>query len=352
MLRVAALTSGRNTPSSRFRVRQHIGALSRSGIDVREFTPAICKYDGVPFWPANRSVKYILPVFALWQGIKLTTRGRGLIGSWTSDITWLERQLLPGYLTLEPAIKRPYVFDVDDAIWMSPPFGRSSVARTARRSAAVLAGNSYLADWFAPFASNIHIVPTAVDSDRFRPRAGDPRPRERFVIGWIGTKGNLPSLEAIEQPLDQFMKRHAGAELLVVADGVPDFKLLPCDRVRIRSWSDAIEVESLQEMDVGLMPLTDSEWARGKCSFKMLQYMACGIPVVVSPVGMNAEVLAIDAIGLAAETLCDWFDALELLYADAGRAGEMGLRGRAVVESRFSGDVIARQIAAILNQLA
>src|SRR5882724_8166052 len=169
MIRVATLTSGRRQPSTRFRVRQHVDALRTYGIEIREYVPAIDKYAFLPGWPRHISIKYALPYYLLWQSTKLATRIPGVVESWRAQITWLERQLLPGYLTLERQLRRPIVFDVDDAIWLARPFGSVSVGATARRAAVVLAGNTYLADWFSQYATDVRIVPTAVDTDRYQP---------------------------------------------------------------------------------------------------------------------------------------------------------------------------------------
>lgn len=352
MIRVAALTSGRFAASTRFRVRQHIEPLRAEGIAVREFVPAIPKHAPLPGWPSHISIKYALPYFLLWQAAKVATRLPGLIGSARAQITWLERQLLPGYLTLERCLQQPMVFDVDDAIWQARPFGAASVAETARRAEVILAGNSYLADWFSQWSSQIRIIPTAVDSDRFQPVTTDQiRRKEKYVIGWTGMAVNLKYLEAIERPLNRFLNEHRNTELLVVADKPPVFREIDSERVRFQVWSEEVEVSTVQEMSVGLMPLPDNSWTRGKCSFKMLQYMACGIPVIASPVGMNAEVLARGELGICAKQESDWYDGLRLCYANPDLAVRYGSCGRAVLETHYSRRVVSRQIAAILKEL-
>src|SRR5580698_10500765 len=147
MIRVAALTSGRDVPSTRFRIRQHINSLRNHGINVNEYAPYIDKYALLPGWPVKISYKYALPYLALWQGCKLATRLPGVWGSWCSTITWLEREILSGYLTIEFSLKRPVVLDVDDSIWLAKPFGRKAAARIAKRADVVVAGNRFLADW-------------------------------------------------------------------------------------------------------------------------------------------------------------------------------------------------------------
>lgn len=350
MLEVAALTSGRQIPSSRFRVRQHLPGLTAAGVRVREYVPAIDKYRGVPGWSEARSPKAILPLYALWQGVKLATRLPGLAGSWRADLTWLERQLLPGYLTLEPLLRRPLVFDVDDAIWLARPWGAATVAATARRSTLVIAGNAYLASWLGRHARRVEIVPTAVDCARFRPQS--PTVTGPFTVGWIGTAGNLVYLQAIEGALARFLARHDEARLLVVADRPPQFLQIDAARWHYQPWTEAGEAAAIAAMDVGLMPLPDDDWARGKCSYKMLQYLACGKPVVVSPVGMNVELLRAADIGFDARTDAEWLAALEELHADPVAARQLGGNGRQLVECGYSLDVIGGRLAELMKDVA
>jgi glycosyltransferase involved in cell wall biosynthesis len=268
-------------------------------------------------------------------------------------VTWLERQLLPGQCTAEGWLRRPLVFDVDDAIWLLPPAGADAAKRTAERAAVVIAGNAYIADWFSAFSREVRIVPTAVDTERFCPRhGGDPDREGTFVVGWTGTSSNLAYLEAIKAPLRRFLADHADSLLLVMSDRPPRFADLDAARIRYERWTVAGEVQAIRRMDVGLMPLPDNEWTRGKCSFKMLLYMACGIPVVASPVGMNREILEKCEAGLASATEDDWYEALASLHADRSQADRLGKIGRALVEREFSQVVITERLAGIFRGVA
>lgn len=353
MIKVAALTSGRNVPSTRFRIRQHIEPLQKAGIDVREYVPSIVKLAYLLGLSQVESPGYyIRPLCALWEAVKLLTRGPGVMGSWRAQVTWLGREIFPGCLTLEPLLKRPYVFDVDDAIWLRRPFGRSAVSKIAKNAAIVLAGNTYIADWFSSYARDVRIVPTAVDTRRFiPPTLSNSHDNKRFVIGWTGLSANFKYIYEIEPPLQRFLGTHEDSELLVVADQPPSFHILQPERVRYIKWSPGIEAEAVRQMDVGLMPLADDEWTRGKCSFKMLQYMATGIPVVVSPVGMNSEVLSMGTVGFAAENEGDWYEALDNLYKDRSLAHKYGATGRLIAEQHFSRTVVSSNIARIVKEL-
>jgi glycosyltransferase involved in cell wall biosynthesis len=348
MIEVAALTSGRRVPSARFRVRQHVEPLRLLGVDVHEYVPAIDKYARLPGWPAGVSQVAVWPLYPLWQAVKVSSRLRAVLASRRYDVTWLERELLPGYLTLERALKRPLVLDVDDAIWLAKPFGRSAARAIARQADVIVAGNRYLGEWFSEHNRDVHVVPTAVDTDRFRPRSRPVSDRASFVVGWTGTSANLPFLRSIERPLRRFLDEHPRARLRVVSDAPPG--LTARGRVDYVPWSEEVEVSAVQEMDVGLMPLPDDEWTRGKCGFKMLQYMACGVPVVASPVGVNAQILAMGELGLAAREEADWYDALRWLYTNASQALQYGQNGRSVAETRFGKEVVARQLAEIFRR--
>jgi glycosyltransferase involved in cell wall biosynthesis len=190
-------------------------------------------------------------------------------------------------------------------------------------------------------------VPTGINLKRFVP--SENTVNDRFTIGWIGTRGNLIYLREAEQALSEFFKTYSDAQLLVVSDGVPDLPDIPEENIRVLAWSEATEIQSIQMMDIGLMPLPDNEWTKGKCSFKMLQYMACGLPVVVSPVGMNAQVLTLGNIGYAARNKHEWFDAFEYLYNNSTLARAVGERGREVVTANFSTDIVSLQLAEIFR---
>lgn len=350
MIRVAALTAGEKTPSRRFRVKQHLELLrSEHQIDVDEYVPAIEKGRKVPLLPESIKPKYVPPLYAAWLAILAGTRVRGIIGSRTHQVTWLQRELIAGLYTLERLLKPPIIYDIDDAIWMVSMLAEHTNRSIARRVDVVIAGNTYLADWYSQYAKDVRIVPTAIDTDRFIP---PPSPTtEEFIIGWTGSFGNLPYLEMIEPALHRFLSTYQAAKLRVICDKEPNFHLLRDDQVEFIPWSPEMEVTAVQSMNVGLMPLEDTLWTRGKCSFKMLQYMSCQIPVVVSPVGMNNDVLAIDQVGLAAKTQDEWYEAIEHYYLDQAAVVSDGLAGRRVVLSHFSKPLVAKKIAVVFKSL-
>lgn len=350
MIDVAAITSGKNLPSTRYRIRQHMPSLRDDGIHVREYCPAVDKWAPVPGKPIGMTNRQVLPFYALWQGVKLATRLPGIIGSYRCDMTWLNKELLPGYFTLEGLLKRPLVSDLDDAIWLTPPFGAKLAKKIAQRSEVLVLGNDFLANWFEKFNRRIEILPTAVDASLFRP-VTKKKIEAPFTVGWIGSQGNLPYLLDIETAVKTFLSLRKDARLLVISDAKPLFRQLKAAQVVYRPWRREREVADIQQMDIGLMPLADSDWARGKCAFKMLQYMAAAVPVIVSPVGMNMQVLEMGQLGYGAKNNEEWVAAMEYLYANREQGRNMGNIGRQVVQAHFDLPVVEKKLAAIFHSL-
>ena len=357
-LRVEAILSGRLAPSSRFRVLQHVAPLGRLGIDVSARPARISKYASVPGRLAARPAVGRAAGAAL-TGAKVAARLPGAARSWRADLTWLEREVLPGHLTLEPVLHRPVIFDVDDAIWLLSAGHERATRAIARRAACVVAGNDFLADWFASVAPAVERVWTAIDTDRFTPACpedgpspGDPASPEdgAFVVGWTGSGSSLRYLRATAPAIGRFLAEAPDARLVVMADAFVALPGIPADRVDLVRWSPDREASVIQRFDVGLMPLGSGDWAKGKCAFKMLQYLSCAVPAVVSPVGMNAEVLAMAEVGLAATTEDEWVEALLALYRDRDVAGALGRAGRDLAERAFSIPVIAPQLAATMRR--
>ena len=339
-LHVVAFTAGETVPSSRFRVRQFVPELRARGVTVDEHWSSPGKYDPVPFG---------MPKF-LYDRKRLASREAHFEAAARADIVWLEREFLFGRRTLEhrAGTAATRVFDVDDAIFLSGEKGFSEAI--ASECAAVIAGNAWLAEHYRPHAKRVYVVPTAVDPSVWA--GGDPTPDDpRFVVGWTGTSANFQYLLETEEALAEFLGRHADAVVRVVADRAPAWKKLPPRQTEFVKWTVADERLAVRGMDAGLMPLADEPWAKGKCAAKMLVYMAAAVPPVVSPVGVNADVLAQGDVGLAARSSAEWAAALERLYADREGARAMGLRGLDVVNRAYSVAVNAARIAEIFREV-
>jgi glycosyltransferase involved in cell wall biosynthesis len=341
-MRVAAYTGGVMVPSARARVRQYISPLSALGIDVREYP-----------LPWGNILPRQIALRPLWMAVTAASRTAALTGSWRADVTWISRQLLPAFAPLQAIAKRPIILDIDDAVWLNT--GGHRARDLARASDLVVCGNNFLAQQFSRWNTNITVIPTAVNTSWYRPRrilaeeSLDHPPT--LLLGWTGTSGNFPFLYAIERALMRVLQHCGHAKLLVVADRPPQFKLLPESRVEFERWTPRTEQAAFARMSVGLMPLADTDWCNGKCSYKMLCYMSAGLPVVVTAAGMTREVLALGNVGLSAGCEAEWIDALIALLEDANLRRRLGAAGRAVVEQRFSLQQLARQYAAVFRSL-
>lgn len=333
-LRVGAYTGGKHVPSARFRVRQYVEALPQFGIELREHASLVGRYP-----PEANCLR------PAWLMAACAERSLQAPRSYHYDAVIFQRELVSTLLTLEPLFARPRILDVDDAIWLHP---RGTFAgKLAARCDAVICGNVYLAEYFDQYCKRIFLLPTAVNTKRFFPLDELAGPSQ--IIGWSGTDSNLIELERVEPALRVVMSRFPGARLRVICNRRPALKSLPADRIEYVPWTPEVEVTALQDLRVGLMPLGDSAWTRGKCAFKMLTYMACAVPVVASPVGMNADVLAMGNIGFGARTQDEWVEALTALLGEPEAARAIGREGRSVVASNFSVQTLSEKMSGIIR---
>ena len=339
LLKVTALTGSTQVPSARFRVGQYLPRMRENGIDLNWLPAPVSGYPPVRRW-----------LRPMWLPVAVAARFPGVAATWSSDVTLIGREFISTLSTLEFLTGRPRVFDIDDAVWLRR--GGGFARHLARRMDIVVAGNEFLAEWFGRYCPDVEILPTAVDCDRFVPRSESGTNGKPTVIGWTGTSSNLPFLYEIEEALARVMRERPDVRFKVSSDRRPGFRHLPGDRVDYVPWSLDNEVGFIQSLDVGLMPLADNEWSRGKCAYKMLLYLSCGVPVVVSPVGVNAQVLQAAEVGLGARDHDEWRNGILALLADDGGLKEMGTRGRELVVENFSAAVLGGRLARILKRAA
>jgi glycosyltransferase involved in cell wall biosynthesis len=284
--------------------------------------------------------------------VNVLLRIPGTLATYRNDLTWIQRRFVPSVEFLVRLSKGPRVLDVDDAVWMEGFLAGNSARTLARNVDAVIAGNAYLADWYSQVCRKVYVLPTAIDCERFKPSAVKiSEESRRFVVVWTGSHSTLRFLEMIEGPLLRFLERHPQSALRVICDERPGFTSLGGDKLEFVQWKESIEAECLRDASVGIMPLEDDLWSRGKCSFKMLQYMACALPVVVSPIGMNGEILSRGECGFAAKSDDDWVELLDTLYSSSELRTRMGNTGRSMVEAEFSKEKVATRLAQIFREV-
>jgi glycosyltransferase involved in cell wall biosynthesis len=340
-VRVAAFTASKTYASARFRVRQHVPLLKSLGVDVREFIAPIYKH-----WDPGIDNHHFLPLIRYARPLALLP---SVMASHLHSVSWIQREFIWSRDTLERFTARPRIFDVDDAIWLERPGAAENIARLAERMDVIVAGNRIIAEWFGKHAHDVRIVHTAIDTSRFTP--GEPKPGAPYTLVWTGQEVTLRHLYTIEDALARFLSLHPRADLVVVADARPRFRRLAADRVRFVPWSEQTEVEALRGAQIGIMPLIEDEHSRAKCSFKMLQYMACGLPVVVTPIGLNADILQMGNVGLGASTPDEWLRAFERIHDDPATAQAMGTEGRRIASAHFGHRVICARLASIFKDV-
>jgi glycosyltransferase involved in cell wall biosynthesis len=214
----------------------------------------------------------------------------------------------------------------------------------------VIAGSQTLANHALQFNPHVTVIPTVVDLERY-PIGPPRRPDGAITIGWVGSRSTSPYLLELESVLQRLSRAHPGKlRFRLYGDAKRHLDLPRSESFPFRL---ATEIEDLRSLDIGLMPIPDNGWTRGKCAFKAIQYMALGIPVVASPVGMAAEVVKHNVNGFLARTAEEWFAALDKLVREADLRERLGASGRATVEERYSlqrwGPVFARLLRDVVE---
>lgn len=243
------------------------------------------------------------------------------------------------------------VFDFDDAIYVYEDV-KDQLPDVLRSSRHVIVGNRRLEDYARQFATHVTRIPSPVDCELFRPEVSRKSDDGTVTIGWIGLGGNQVYLNQLEPVFARlFQLKGRSVQLKVISDRVFRFTACPLTVINI-PWSLATEVEELRTIDIGIMPLTDDEVSRGKCAFKALQYMSLGIATVVSPVGMNREIIQHGVSGMLAMTEEEWVDGLLRLIDNQALRERLGREARKTVEQEYSYGVTAPQLASVLKRVA
>lgn len=332
-------------PSQRFRFEQYFGALTDAGhsYNVQSFL----SHDG---WNIIYSKGHVLrKVLAVAAGF--FKRAVAVIESTGYDIIFIHREAAPvGPPVVEwliaKVLGKKIIYDFDDAIWLTDRStegglartmrGRSKVASICRWSFRVSCGNEYLCSYARQFNQNVILNPTTIDTEYHFPsrKEANNNINDNIIIGWTGTHSTLFYLKEIIPALQHTENKFPAVIFRVISNREPELPMLRS--VRYTPWEKEKEIHDLSEIDIGIMPLNDDDWAKGKCGFKALQYMALEIPAVVSPAGVNSTIVQHGVDGLICKSTAEWINALERLVGDAEFRKKIGKAGRKKVQENYS----------------
>lgn len=333
------------SPSQRFRIEQYLAWLEQQGWQVT-FAPLLDAADDRTFYSRG---KWGQKVVILLKAV--IRRLRHVLWARRHDVVLIKREaFMLGTTAIEGLLRMAVkangghlVYDFDDAIWLpNVSEGNRALAflksfdKTGKIIALcdrVIAGNEYLADYARQFNSNVVVIPTTIDTDEYQPGAAHPSDQP-VVIGWSGSITTIQHFALALPALRQIKARYGDrVRFEVVGDG--NFSVSELN-ITGKPWRKETELDDLRAFDIGIMPLPDEPWARGKCGLKGLQYMGLGIATVMSPVGVNSAIIRSGENGFLADGEAQWVEVLSRLIDDAELRRRLGQAGRQTVMTDYS----------------
>jgi glycosyltransferase involved in cell wall biosynthesis len=339
--------------SSRIRMLQYIPYLEDHGVRITVSALFTNNYLRFYYDKGRKSFREIIKSYLVRVSELVKAGGYGLL--------WVEKEFFPFLPSWGETLLRlfgvPYVVDYDDAVFHNYDIHSNSMIRAVlgrktdavmRNAAMVIVGNDYIADRAGRAgAKRVEYLPSVIDLNRYH-MASPPVEKRSFTIGWIGSPSATQYLNVAVPALAEICNDGNGRVVLIGAGSVA-LPGVPCE---VRSWSEDTEVADIQKFDVGIMPLPDTPWERGKCGFKLIQYMACGLPVVASPVGVNSKIVEHGRNGFLATTKDEWSHALRTLRDSLDLRCSQGAAGRRKVEQKYCLQVTAPRLHDLLKSAA
>ncbi|MEI6852487.1 MAG: glycosyltransferase family 4 protein [Bacteroidota bacterium] len=343
MKRILFLVAHRQgrSPGQRFRFEQYLGFLQQNGFSC-EISFLLNEQDDAVFYSKGHYFKKLLIYLK-----SLRIRRRDVLRSSEFDLVFIYREaLMTGSVHFERKMKKrsaKIVLDFDDAIWVpdvSPGNKNlqwlkkpSKTAEILNLSEMVFVGNRYLADYASGFNQNVKIIPSTIETDIFK-RKHIKHSTEKICIGWTGSRTTMKHFCLALPVLQKIMEKFPGRIIVrLISDVNYSGNEIEVDFCK---WNKESETDDLSEIDIGIMPLPDDEWARGKCGFKGLQYMSLEIPTIMSPVGVNSEIIQDGENGFLASTETEWIDKLSALIESPELREHIGKNGRKTVVEKYS----------------
>jgi len=341
-------------PSQRFRFEQYLRFLNQNGYDY-EFSYLLGpKADKIFYSKGRFFSKFFLLIKAFIE------RLIDLYSAKDFDIIFIHREcFFLGTSFFEKRFAKSgakLVFDFDDSIWLQNVSeanryykflkNPSKTMELIKLSHLVIAGNNYLAEYAGQFHNNVMVIPTTIDTNYHRPSIN--KNQEDVVIGWTGTHSTIKYLFMALPILKKIQETYSNVTFRVICEN--QFSIYELG-IQTTAWSKNKEIEQLQEFDIGVMPLPNDEWVKGKCGFKGLQYMGLSIPTVMSPVGVNNEIIQDGINGFLADAEQEWLEKLSQLIESKELREKLGIAGRKTVEEKYSVEANKRKYLEAFNSL-
>ncbi len=330
-------------PSQRFRFEQYFKVLNNKGhhYEVQSFLNS--QDWKIFFLPGNlfRKIRILLSGFLRRIGILFKVKDY--------DFIFIHREASPvGPPIIEWLVSRVFkkriIYDFDDAIWFTDRKNESlilkaikwrrKVAGVCKWSYKISCGNEYLLQFSQQHNRKVFLNPTTIDTENLHnPDKFQKTVTEKIIVGWTGSHSTVKYLDSLGPVLQSLENKYPQLEYWIIADRPPALQL---KSLQFKRWSLETEIVHLLQFDIGIMPLPDDEWAKGKCGFKALQYMALQIPTVASPVGVNTQIIKHGENGLLCRTLEDWENALGTLIENTELRKSIGEAGRKTIADNYS----------------
>lgn len=341
--------------SNRYRVEQYLPYLKNAGVTYQVHPFWTSAGYGILYGPGNvlKKIYYFL--------LGTILRIADLLSMRRYDIIFIHREAYPiagaFFENILHLLGKPMIFDFDDAIFLPAISHQNSFVKTLKRpgkvrkiiknSRYVIAGNDYLAGFAGRFNTNVIVIPTSIDTEKFYPENKKILKKE-VTIGWIGSGTTIRFVNLIGNAINRLSRKYNNIVFKVVGGSLYSENI---HNIANKPWSLSEEMGDLRSFDIGIMPMEDNAWTKGKCGFKAILYMSMGIPSVCSPVGVNREIIDDGVNGFLAGTEDEWVEKLSRLIEDEGLRSRMGAFGRKTIEERYSVKVNAPKFLNIIRQV-
>jgi hypothetical protein len=319
-VKIIFFVQGMHVAASRYRVLQYLPFFQAHNIDTEVFE-----------FPQN---------IAGWSSMVERMK--------SADVILVQRKRLPrSILLLLRRMKKKIIYDFDDAVMFKNSLSKNpyslrrtmSFKRMLRYTDLVIAGNMFLKEEAEKYHENVMVLPTPVDAQRYG--AKSYQEGETVNIGWIGDHGSIHYMESYRDVWEALGSRHSNVVLTIICDTFIETKNIRLNKIQ---WNYDREINDLMALDIGVMPLFDDLWSRGKCGFKIIQYLGVGVPAVCTPVGINRDVVEDGVSGLWAGTKDEWVEKLSMLIENGSLRARMGAEGRKKIMEHYTVQVCAPRL--------